>query len=268
MVPRRLGRSGPDVSPIGLGAFKIGRNTGIKYAQGYSLPSDDAVRALLRGALDLGITYFDTAPAYGSSEERLGKALAGVNGVVISTKVGEAFEDGRSSYDFSDAAVRRSIERSRRRLRRIVLDLVFVHSSGDDGAVLGSGVVETLQALRAAGQVRAIGFSGKTMEGARAALAWADAIMVEYHLDDRTHEPVIAEALGAGVGVVVKKGLASGRLDPAESIRFVLGTAGVGSLLVGSLSLDHLRENVALAARVTPMLPSLRRTPPELGTGS
>ncbi len=247
MVPRRLGRSGLEVSPIGLGAFKIGRNTGIKYAQGYALPGDDAVRALVHGAIDLGITYFDTAPAYGSSEERLGAAFAGVRDVVISTKVGEAFDGGRSTYDFSDAAVRRSVERSRVRLRRDVIDLVFVHSSGDDGAVLGSGVVETLQSLRAAGQARAIGFSGKSVEGARAALAWADAIMVEYHFDDRTHAPVIAEARAAGVGVVVKKGLASGRLDPAESIRFVLGTAGVGSLVIGSLSLEHLRANVNVA---------------------
>jgi aryl-alcohol dehydrogenase-like predicted oxidoreductase len=252
MVPRPLGRSALEVSPIGLGAFKIGRNAGIKYAQGYAIPGDDAVTALLHGAIDLGITYFDTAPAYGLSEERLGNAMAGVEGIVISTKVGETFEHGRSTYDFGAAAVRRSVERSRVRLRRDVIDLVFVHSSGDDLSVIGSGVVETLQALRQAGVVRALGFSGKSVEGARAALAWADAIMVEYHLDDQTHAPVIAEARDSGVGVIVKKGLASGRLDPAESIRFVLGTPGVGSLLIGSLNLEHLRANVAVAEHIAP----------------
>ena len=85
-------------------------------------------------------------------------------------------------------------------------------------------------------------------EGARAALAWADALMVEYHLDDHSHEPVIAEAAEAGVGIVVKKGLASGHLGAEEAVRFVLGTPGVGSLVVGSLSLDHLRDNVRAAA--------------------
>jgi aryl-alcohol dehydrogenase-like predicted oxidoreductase len=58
---------------------------------------------------------------------------------------------------------------------------------------------------------------------------------------------VIAEAAGADVGVVVKKGLASGHLDAGRAVRFVLGTPGVGSLVVGSLSLDHLRDDVRAA---------------------
>jgi aryl-alcohol dehydrogenase-like predicted oxidoreductase len=235
------------VSPIGFGAFKIGRNAGIRYPQGYELPGEDAAIRLVRGARALGITYFDTAPAYGVSEERLGRALGGDAGALISTKAGETFEGGRSRYDFSAAAVRASVERSRERLRRRALDLVFIHSSGDDRAALESDAVATLEAARREGTVRAIGFSAKTVEGAGAALAWADAIMVEFHLDERSQGPVIAEAAARDVGVVVKKGLASGRLDPADSIRFVLDTPGVGSLLIGSLSLDHLRADVAAA---------------------
>ena len=76
VVSRRLGRSNLNVSPIGFGAFKIGRNAGIKYPSAYDLPDQRAVNLLLGGVLDLGITYFDTAPAYGLSEERLGRALA------------------------------------------------------------------------------------------------------------------------------------------------------------------------------------------------
>ena len=76
------------------------------------------------------------------------------------------------------------------------------------------------------------------------ALGWADAIMGEYSLEDRSHAAVIAEAAKRGIGVVVKKGLASGRLAAADAIHFVLDTPGVSSLLIGSLSLDHLRENV------------------------
>jgi aryl-alcohol dehydrogenase-like predicted oxidoreductase len=81
-------------------------------------------------------------------------------------------------------------------------------------------------------------------------LDWADAIMVEYHLDDPSHSDVIAVAAERGVGVVVKKGLASGKLPAAEAIAFVLGNTGVGSLVVGGLNLDHLRTNVALAAQI------------------
>ena len=74
--------------------------------------------------------------------------------------------------------------------------------------------------------------------------------MVEYSLEDRAHEAVIGEARRAGVGVVVKKGLGSGRLPAAEAIRFVLATPGVSSLVVGSLSLDHLRANVETAEAI------------------
>ena len=98
---------------------------------------------------------------------------------------------------------------------------------------------------------RAIGFSGKTIEGARAALAWADVLMVEYHINDRSHEMVIAEAAASDAGIIVKKGLASGRLDPEQAVRFVLFSRGVGSMVVGSLNLEHLRTNISIAQSIT-----------------
>jgi aryl-alcohol dehydrogenase-like predicted oxidoreductase len=60
----------------------------------------------------------------------------------------------------------------------------------------------------------------------------------------------MAEARAAGVGVVVKKGLASGHLSAQEAIRFVLENPAVSSLVIGGLSLDHIRENVRAAAAV------------------
>ena len=244
---RRLGRTGIEVSPIGFGAFKIGRNTGTRYPQEYELPDEHDVERILDGVLDLGINYVDTAPAYGVSEERLGRALVRRRDeIVLSTKVGETFQDGRSSYDFSGRAVRTSVERSLLRLRTECIDVVFIHSDGDDLRILReTDAVEALAALRDDGLVRAIGMSTKTVEGARAAMAWSDVLMVEYHLQDRSHAEVIAEAARADIGIVIKKGLASGHLAPAEAIRFVLATEGVGSLVVGSLNLEHLRENVS-----------------------
>ena len=250
MVKRRLGRSTIEVSPIGFGSFKIGRNTGVKYPQPYELPDDDAVGRLIDGLLDRGINYIDTAPAYGLSEERLGTVLSGRRGdVVLSTKVGETFENGRSTYDFSTEGIRASVQRSLQRLRTEMIDMVFIHSDGNDMRILGeTDAVPTLTALRDEGVIRAIGLSGKTVEGARAALSWSDVLMVEYNDRDRTHAGLIAEAADRGVGVVVKKGLGSGRLAPEQSIRFVLGTAGVSSLVVGSLDLEHIRDNVTVAA--------------------
>ncbi len=249
MDKRRLGRSAIEVSPIGFGSFKIGRNTGVKYPDAYDLPDDDAVARLIDGLLDLGINYIDTAPAYGLSEERLGAVLSGRRGdIVLSTKVGETFENGRSTYDFSAEGIRASVQRSLQRLRTETIDIVFIHSDGNDMRIMAeTDAVPTLTALRDEGVVRAIGLSGKTVEGARAALSWSDVLMVEYNDHDRTHAGVIAEAAQRGVGIVVKKGLSSGRLAAEPAIRFVLGTGGVDSLVVGSLSLEHIRDNVTVA---------------------
>lgn len=254
MVSRPLGRTGLSLSPIGFGAFKIGRNEGIKYPSGYVLPSDAEVERLLSGILDMGINYIDTAPAYGLSEERIGKAIAHRRSeFVLSTKVGETFEAGRSTYDFSATAVRASVERSLERLRTDVIDLVFIHANADDVSILTStDVVAALLDLKRSGKIRFVGLSGKTASAERLALDWADALMVEFHAHDDSHRAVIHECAERGVGVVVKKGLASGRLDPTSAIRFVLSEPAVASIVVGSLTLDHLRDNCRIAAEVNP----------------
>lgn len=249
---RPLGKTGLLVSPIGFGAFKIGRNQGIKYAQNYELPSIPQVQTLVNQLVLLGVNYFDTAPAYGLSEERLGCTLPNTppsaSPIVLSTKTGETFDQDQSIYDYSHAATMRSIERSLSRLGRDTLDLVFVHSNGQDTHILQhTDVVPTLLKLKAQGVIRAIGFSGKTTQGATAALQWADALMVEYHLQDRSHEPVIAHAASRNIGIIVKKGLASGRLPASDAIRFVLSNPGVTSLIIGSLNIDHFKSNLAAA---------------------
>lgn len=249
MKSRPLGRTGMQVSPLGFGTFKIGRNQKIKYAQAYDLPSEVEVERLLNELLDLGITHFDTAPAYGLAEERLGRCLAARRSeFVLSTKVGEQFENGESRYEFDAESVRRSIAASLTKLRTDVLDIVLIHAPGDDVGVLQqTPVVETLLALKQSGQIRAVGLSGKTVAAARMALEWADVLMVEYHVDDVSHAAVIAEAAARGVGVLVKKGLASGNLPASEAIPFILRTAGVCDIVVGGLSLEHMRENIGHA---------------------
>jgi aryl-alcohol dehydrogenase-like predicted oxidoreductase len=184
------------------------------------------------------------------SEERIGRCLASRrNEFVLSTKVGEVFEQGESRYDFSGRAVQASVTESLKRLQTDRLDVVCVHAPGDDLRVLtDTPVVEVLQRLKTSGVIRAIGFSGKTVPAAIAALEWADVLMIEYHQNDRSHAEVIARANERDVGVLVKKGLASGRLDPAAAIPFVLETPGVTSLVVGGLSLEHIEENVRIAS--------------------
>ena len=250
---RSIGRTNLKVPPLGFGAFKIGRNQGVKYPTPYDLPDEATVDRLLNSVLDLGCTLIDTAPAYGLSETRIGNAIAHRrNEFVLSTKVGETFENGRSTYDYSPEAVRGSLERSLRNLKTEVLDLVFIHSNGNDRHILEeTETVAILREYRDRGTVRAIGLSGKTIEGAASALGWADVLMVEYHLRDTSHHQVMAEAANAGVGIFVKKGMFSGTLAPEEAIRFVLSHPAVTSLIAGGLNIDHFRENWNTAMSIT-----------------
>ena len=118
MELRALGRTGLQVSPVGLGTVKFGRNQQVKYPRGFDLPDDAHLRDLLAVARELGINLLDTAPAYGSAEERLGALLDHADDWVIVTKVGEAFEHGASRFDFSAAGTRASVERSLRRVTK------------------------------------------------------------------------------------------------------------------------------------------------------
>ncbi|MEM9295778.1 MAG: aldo/keto reductase, partial [Planctomycetota bacterium] len=176
---RPLGAHGPAVEPLAYGAVKIGRNQGLKLTP-FALPSEQAAERFLHDLLDAGVNLIDTAPAYGLSEQRIGSALARRRDeFVLSTKVGEHFHDGRSWFDFTYAGALESLDRSRQRLQTDVLDLALIHSNGDDAGILDDGApVDALCEAKLRGWVRQIGLSGKTVEGARRALAWADVIMV------------------------------------------------------------------------------------------
>lgn len=254
MELRALGRTGLRVSPLGLGTVKLGRNRAVKYPRPFELPTDDQARELLDTAAELGINLLDTAPAYGSAEERLGELIGdGRDRWVISTKVGEEFDDGKSRFDFSPEHALASIDRSLARLRTDRLDIVLVHSDGNDLAALAGGIMDAIARARSAGKTRAIGFSPKTVEGARAAMEASDVLMLTLNDAEPEMLPVVREAHGAGVGVLIKKGLRSGRLpagapDPvAQSLRWLLAEPGVSSVVVGTINPDHLRHNAAAA---------------------
>ncbi len=233
--------------PLGFGTVKLGRNAKLRYTHPFDLPTEDEAAALLHGVLDLGITLLDTAPAYGLAEARIGRHLAHRRAdYTLATKAGETFSDGVSRFDFTGQALRASVECSLRDLRTDHVDILLLHSDGNDLHVLHeTDAVATLHALRDGGKARHIGLSGKTVEGARAALAWADVLMVPYNAADREHGPVIAEAHAAGVGVLIKKALASGTLPPADALRFLTEHSAPVTPVVGSLSLAHLAANLA-----------------------
>lgn len=256
---RALGNTGLMVSPVGLGTVKFGRTGGVKYPRPFEVPDDRAAAALLDRARELGVNVLDTAPAYGTSEERLGKLLAdgiggGREGWVIVSKAGEEFDErtGESRFDFSPAAVRRSVERSLRRLRVERVDVVLLHCDArDEWAVRESGGIEALWKMKEEGKIAAIGASTKSVAGGLAAVEACDVVMVTYNLRERAVEEVIDAAAVRGVGVLVKKGLMSGHLpDIDAAMRLVLGRPGVSSVIVGTISEAHLEEDVRAAERM------------------
>jgi aryl-alcohol dehydrogenase-like predicted oxidoreductase len=274
MDMRPLGGTGVRVSVLGLGTVKVGRSRGLKYPAGQLpvvLPSDQQVADLLRTAHELGVNLLDTAPAYGTSEERLGHTLAAHRWFaqpeqsladaraewVVCTKVGEEFDEarGESTYDFTPAHVRASVERSLRRLKVEQLDIALLHSDGrDEYVVRESGALDELAKVRSEGKVRVIGVSTKSLEGGLSAvqrlaeIGGPSAVMVTYNPDHAGERPAIDTAARAGVGVLVKKGLASGHArDAGASIRFVLAHPGVSSLVIGTTNPGNLEQNVRAA---------------------
>jgi aryl-alcohol dehydrogenase-like predicted oxidoreductase len=252
-LPQRpLGDTGLNVSVLGLGTVKFGRNQKIKYPT-FTLPDDAAIHELLDEALAGGMNLLDTAPAYGIAEERLGQLLGQRREqFVIVTKTGEEFSGGESAYNFSEEHTRLSVERSLRRLRTDRLDCVLVHCPREDLDVfVNTPVLETLQKLKERGDLRSFGASVNTTQGGLFALKTADVVMVSYSSEHTTEEPVIRHAMELGKGVLIKKGLASGNLTGGETLeeklRPILNFPGVSSLVVGTINRAHLRENIEAA---------------------
>ena len=265
MTPRPLGRTGLTVSPVALGAFKLGRNRGAKYPAAYALPTDAEAGRVLNATLDAGVTLIDTAPAYGLAEARVGRFLSRRRGeFTLCTKVGETWgvaPDGVavSRYDYSRTAILKSVVKSLRALKTDAVDVLLIHSDGRDRWIQDqTDAVAVLLDLKRRGLCRCVGLSGKTPAGCAKALAWADAVMVEYHADDPSHAAVMAEAGRRGVGVLVKKALAAGRHAPAAAIHHAMGGPGVSSVVVGTRSAANLRANVAAAAAWRPAAPAAR----------
>lgn len=173
MEKRTLGRSGIEVSPMGLGCWAIGGpfNVEGRPAGWGGVDDNDSIRAIHR-ALELSVTFFDTANVYGCghSEEVLGKALAGRRDeVVIATKFGNTWGPGTiDAYEaeMTPAEIRRQLDDSLRRLGTDFVDLYQFHLWGFPAAEAGP-VRETLEALVAEGKIRGYGWSTDLLDNAK-----------------------------------------------------------------------------------------------------
>lgn len=255
-----LGQTGINIPPLGLGTVKFGRNVGVKYPHQFALPTDQQIRDLLACARDCGVNLLDTAPAYGTSETRLGQCWQGVRDEwVLVSKAGEEFIDHQSAFDFSAEHLRFSVERSLQRLKTDYLDVLLVHSDGRDQAIIEHDqVFETLEKLKQAGKIRAYGMSTKTVAGGMKTVEQSDVVMVTYNPTHTEERAVIDAAHQHHKGVLIKKGFASGHIDtlggqdPIQAAcDFIFARPGVSSIVAGTLSLAHLQHNAQCAAKAS-----------------
>jgi aryl-alcohol dehydrogenase-like predicted oxidoreductase len=230
MLPQLpLGKTDIRISRVGLGTVKLGRNQCVKYPEAFELPSDAHARQLLHCARDYGINLLDTAPAYGVSEERLGYLLRGERKEwVICTKAGEEFSrdyestlgqnTGTTNFDFEATALRKSVERSLRRLRTDYIDIVLIHSDGNDEHLIHHHqVLHTLSELKRAGWIRAFGMSTKTIKGALLCAGQADVVMTTFDLNKECDIALMQSCAAQKTGVLLKKIFNSGHLFSSDS---------------------------------------------------
>ena len=216
MQKRKLGTSGLEVSAIGFGAM------GMSQSYGPPGPREEMI-AVLRGAVERGVTFFDTAEVYGGghNEELVGEALATYKGrVVIATKFG--FKDPAAGpgagLDSSPKRIRQVVETSLRRLRVDAIDLLYQHRV--DPAVPIEEVAGTVKDLINEGKVKNFGLSeasAKTIRRANAVQP-VTALQSEYSLFWREPEnEILPTCEELGIGFVpfspLGKGFLTGKID-------------------------------------------------------
>ena len=277
---RPLGHTGLTVSALSLGTVSLGVDYGIAAPGEFGRPDEADAIALIRAALDAGVTLIDTAPAYGDSERIVGIAAGRDARAIIATKVPSPSSPTAVS-DFSQAVIA-SLESSLRRLRRDVLDIVQIHNPTRE-TIDDRAVTDALLEAKARGLVRAIGASVYGEEAALAVVRSGEYSVLQIALnalDQRMRARVLPAAAAAGVGVLVRSAFLKGALTakaqwlpqtlervqtaaarardvladgswdrlPDAALRFCLSVPDVSSVLTGTRTRAELEAALAAEA--------------------
>ena len=278
MGRRTLGRTGLEVTALGFGAMELrGPPTGPEI-------SDEDAGRLLNTVLDEGINFIDTSIDYGRSEELIGAFIAHRRAeYVLASKCGCVPGAGMGAEHVHTAEnIRRGVEHSLRTLKTDHLDLVQFHRSLSREEFDAQGALSEALALRDEGKVRFLGVSAvlPTLDE-QIDMGTFDAFQIPYSALQREHEDVMSRASEAGMGIIIRGGVARGAPDDWEGrhyymvsnetmrqywekarldelldgmsrtaflLRFTLSNPDLDTTIVGTRSIEHLRDNLAAAA--------------------
>jgi aryl-alcohol dehydrogenase-like predicted oxidoreductase len=276
-----LGRTGLSVTKLGYGAMEV---RGSRIWGGRPL-EDSAAEAILNAVVDNGINFLDTANDYGRSEEYIGRYLAHRrNEFVLATKCGCTVvrRDGTTDdtpHVWTKGNLFRGLHESLDRMKTDYVDLMQLHNPSVEECESGA-LVAALQEMKEQGKVRWIGISA-TNPHLKTYIEWGvfDSFQIPYSALEREHEELIQAASDAGAGVIVRGGVARGEpgaglghqdswatweaaglddlLEEGETrtaflLRFTNAHPGMDTNIVGTMNVDHLRENIAAASRPLP----------------
>lgn len=239
MQYKQLGQTGYSVSVMGIGGIPIQRADGAM------------AERVIAAALEAGVNFIDSARGYTDSEEKFGRALAGVrHQFVLATK----------SMARDAAGIRQDLETSLRNFRTEHIELYQLHnvsSERDLATVIGpGGAVEALSEAKRAGLIGQIGISSHSHEVLRQAVDTGlfATVQVPINAVERQFIPVLQEAKRRGMGTIAMKPLAGGSFQRADlALRQLLGEPLVDVLIPGVDSDEQMRLNASLANEYQPL---------------
>ncbi len=280
-----LGRTGLYVTRIGFGAMEI---RGSRIWGGREVTGAQA-ETILNAVLDAGINFIDTANDYGRSEEYIGKYIAGRRKeYILATKCGctvtyknETTDD--TPHVWTRENLFRGLHESLTRMHTDVIDIMQLHNPPVEDSERGD-LVNVLRDMKEQGKIRFMSIS-TFLPHLPTYLDWGtfDTFQIPYSALERTHEDWITRAADAGIGIIIRGGVARGEVgvglgkaerwqkfeeanldelrEPGESrtaflLRYTLAHPHADTIIVGTLYPEHLNENVA-AVRRGPLPPDV-----------